>query len=80
MILDDAQGHYELMYAGWHGDRRVHGSAIHVDLRDGKIWVQFDGTAPGVAAEFLEAGVPKDRIVLAFHSPDQRKLTPFAVA
>jgi hypothetical protein len=31
-------------------------------------------------AEFLEAGVPKDRIVLAFHSPDQRKLTPFAVA
>ncbi len=51
-----------------------------MNLRDGKIWIQFDGTAPGVAAEFLEAGVPKDRIVLAFHSPDQRKLTPFAVA
>jgi hypothetical protein len=32
VIFDDAQGHYELMYAGWHGDRRVHDSAIHVDL------------------------------------------------
>jgi len=32
VIFDDAQGHYEVMHAGWVGDRRVHGSALHVDL------------------------------------------------
>jgi hypothetical protein len=62
------------------GDRRIHGSALHVDLRGGKIWIQHDGTERGVANEFLEAGVPPGDLVLAFHAPHQRKHTPFAVA
>jgi hypothetical protein len=77
-VFDDAQGHYELVYAGWVGKRRVHGSVIHVDIRDGKVWVQEDGTEGGVALEFVEAGIPKDRIVLAFHSPKRRSDTDFA--
>lgn len=80
LIFDDAQGHYEIMQAGWVGDRRIHGSALHVDLRDGKIWIQYDGTEHGVANEFLEAGVPPDHLVLAFHAPHQRKHPPFAAA
>ncbi|WP_437673215.1 XisI protein [Sorangium sp. So ce131] len=78
-IFDDAQGHYELMYAGWAGGRRVHGSVIHVDLRGGKIWIQHDGTEHGIAAELLDAGIPKEHIVLAFQPPERRKHTPFAV-
>ena len=80
VIFDDAQGHYEVMHAGWVGDRRVHGSALHVDLVDGKIWIQHDGTERGIAAELLEAGVPPSDLVLAFHAPDQRKHTKFATA
>jgi hypothetical protein len=79
-VFDDAQGHYELVYAGWDDWRRVHGSVIHVDIRDGKIWIQHDGTESGIADELLEAGVPYEHIVLAFHHPDKRKHTPFAVA
>jgi hypothetical protein len=78
-IFDDEQGHYELMYAGWEGLRRVHGSVIHVDIRDGKIWIQHDGTEGGIATELTEAGVPADRIVLAFHHPYKRPYTGFAV-
>jgi hypothetical protein len=78
VIFDDAQGHYEIMHAGWVGDRRVHGSALHVDLRGGKIWIQHDGTERGVATELLEAGVPASDMVLAFHAPEDRKHTPFA--
>jgi hypothetical protein len=77
-IFDDAQGHFEVMYAGWASGRRVHGSVLHVDIRDGKIWIQHDGTERGVAEEFVAAGVPKENIVLAFHSPAKRKLTPYA--
>lgn len=79
LICDDTQGHYEIMLAGWVGDRRVHGSALHIDLRDGKIWIQHDGTERGVATEFMEAGVPPTDLVLAFHAPDDRKHTPFAI-
>jgi hypothetical protein len=80
LILDDARDHYELSYIGWDGYRRVHGSVIHVDIRDDKIWVQHDGTEEGFANRLLEAGIPADRIVLAYQHPVRRKLTPFAVA
>jgi hypothetical protein len=52
-IFDDAQGHYELMYAGWTGKHRVHGSVIHVDVRDGKVWIQHDGIRTAVVESAL---------------------------
>lgn len=80
VIVDEAQGHFELMRTGWINGRRVHGSLIHIDIRDGKIWIQHDGTEDGVANELVALGVPKEKIVLAFKSPELRKLTEFAVA
>jgi ketopantoate reductase len=77
-IFDDASGHYELMYAGWLDRQRIHGSVIHVDIRGGKVWIQHDGTERGIAGELVDAGVPKDHIVLAFHPPEKRKHTSFA--
>jgi hypothetical protein len=77
-IYDEKTDHYELIYAGWDGPRRIHGSVIHVDIRDGLIWIQHDGTEAGIADELIAAGIPRERIVLAFHPPRQRKHTPFA--
>jgi len=79
VIFDQAQGHFELMRSGWIDGRRVHGALIHVDIRGDKIWIQHDGTENGVANDLVAAGVPKDKIVLAFKSPELRKLTEFAV-
>jgi len=80
VIIDESKGHYELMRSGWVNGRRVHGALIHVDIRDGKIWIQHDGTERGVANELVTAGVAKDKIVLAFKSPQLRKYTDFAEA
>lgn len=79
-IFDDVKGHYQLMHQGWIGQRRIHGCLLHVDIRDEKAWIQHDGTEEGIANELVEAGIPHDRIVLAFHHPDTRKYTDFAVA
>ncbi len=68
-----------LVSAGW-DDGRVHGCLIHIDIIDGKLWVQRDGTEYGIANELVEAGVPKEHIVLAFRSLELRKHTEFAVA
>ena len=68
-VTDFASDRYLLMLVGWEGVRRVHGCLIHVDIIDGKIWIQRDGTERGVARDLIEAGVPREQIVLAFQ-PD----------
>lgn len=40
----------------------------------------MDGTEYGIANDLLAAGIPKDKIVLGFKSPESRKYTDFAVA
>ncbi|WP_425445542.1 element excision factor XisI family protein [Tychonema bourrellyi] len=52
---------------------------IYIEIKDGKIWIERDGTEIGVANELLEAGVPKTDIVLAFYAPYRRPYTEFAV-
>lgn len=79
-VFDRDSDRYLVVTVGRDRERRVHGCLVHVDIIDGKIWVQRDGTERGVVTDFLEAGVPKDRIVLGFHSPEKRKLTEYAVA
>jgi hypothetical protein len=78
-IIDPVQGHYQLINVGWDGQRRVHGCVLHVDVKDGKIWIQHDGTEEGIANRLVAVGVPKDDIVLAFQSPFKRRFTEFAV-
>ncbi len=79
-VFDRENDHYLLMIVGWDGIRRDHGCLVHVDIIDGKFWIQRDGTEHGIARELLEAGVTKERIVLAFRSLQTRRMTDFAVA
>jgi hypothetical protein len=80
VILDERNDHYELIYAGWNGPRRIHGSVLHIDIREGKVWIQHDGTEDGLAERLVKAGIPPDRIVLAFKPPEIRPHTGFAAA
>jgi hypothetical protein len=79
VIVDPVQRHFEMIYVGWNGQERIHGCTVHVDIRDGKIWIQHDGTEEGIANRLVEAGVPKSDIVLGFQTPLQRRCTEFAV-
>ena len=78
-IIDSQKGHYEIMHIGWDGSRRVHGSILHIDVIDDKVWVQHDGTSPGVALDLVAAGIPKEAIVLGFRPEHVRPYTGFAV-
>jgi len=43
-VFDRAQDHYLLMAVGCDGHKRVHAPLIHVDILDGKFWIQgFQG-------------------------------------
>ena len=78
VVFDESNDHYELIHAGWNGPYRIHGSVIHIDIRGGKVWIQYDGTEDGVAEELVKAGIPRDQIVLAFKPPEVRKFTDYA--
>jgi len=83
-VFDPSGDHYLLVNVGWDKERRVHGCLVHVDLINGKLWIQRDGTERGIAAELEEAGVPKsdisDIVLGGFRPPEIRKYTDYAVA
>ncbi|MBL1208384.1 XisI protein [Geminocystis sp. GBBB08] len=85
-VFDTEQDRYLLMLVGseqvnypFPTTKRVHGCLIHVDIIDDKIWIQRDGTERGIATDLLEAGIPKNKIVLAFYAPEIREETGFAL-
>ena len=78
-IADPEKDHYSVIHVGWDRGRRIHGTVLHFDIIDNKFWVQYDGTDAPVVEELEAAGVPKEDIVLAFHEPEVRKLTGYAV-
>ena len=80
LILDMARDHYQLVHVGWQNERRVYGCVLHLDIKDGKIWLQHNGTESDVAAELVEMGIPKTNIVIGFHSPFKRQFTEYAVS
>ncbi|MEB3179165.1 MAG: XisI protein [Nostocaceae cyanobacterium] len=80
VIVDRQRTHFLLFNEGWENNRRVHGCVVHAEIRHDKIWIHYDGIEDGITDELVEAGVPKDRIVLAFHPPELRKYTGYALA
>lgn len=79
-IFDDTQGHYQVGQVGWQGKRRIDNVYLHLDVIEGKVWIQYDGTELCIAERLVEAGIPKEHIVLAFRHPDRRPDTDYAVA
>ena len=79
-LFDPQHDRYMVVSMGWDDVRRIHGCLLHVEILDGKVWIQRDGTEDGIARELEQAGIPKDRIVLGFHEPDVRQYTGYAVA
>jgi len=80
LVFDELHDHYLLLLMGWQKDERIKNVMIHIRLKDGKIWVEEDWTEEGVAADLLQQGITREEIVLAFHPPQVRQYTEFAVA
>ena len=61
-IFDDVNNRYIILSLGWQKNKRIHGSLIHIDIIDDKIWIQRDGTEDGIANDLVAAGIPKTDI------------------
>ena len=65
---------------GWDKDERIKSVMLHIRLKNEKIWIEEDWTEDGVATDLLNKGISKEEIVLAFHPPQVRQYTEFALA
>ena len=77
-MFDDAHQSSLLLNIDWRGKKYLHSATIHLEIIGEKIWIQNDHTEEGIATDLLEAGVPKEDIVLGFRHPSIRKYTEFA--
>jgi hypothetical protein len=80
LIFDETHDHYLWMSVDWVNQKRINNTHVHIRIKNEKIYIEEDWTEEGIATELLREGVPKEDIVLAFHDPETRKLTEFAVA
>ena len=79
-FFDRASDNYAIVETGWDERRRVNQFIMHLEIINGKIWVQADNTDLVIVDDLEQAGVPKSDIVLGFHPPDIRPLTQYAAA
>jgi len=79
-LFDDNQQRYVLLRVDWEKEKYIHYLVAHLEIIESKIWILKDNTEEGVATDLLEAGVPKEHIVLGFQPPSVRPYTEFAAA
>lgn len=79
-VFDEERDHYVLLNVTWAQYRCVRSAQVFVRLRNGKIWIEEDWTEDGIATALVDAGVPKNDIVLGFQPEEMRPFTEFAAA
>jgi ketopantoate reductase len=79
VVVSRDLNHYMLIQEGWEKTHRIHGTIVHAEIRNNKIWIHYDGIEDSITEELVATGVPKDRIVLAFHPHHIRIHTGYAI-
>lgn len=71
---------YLLLDLGWQEHQRIYNCVIHLEIRDGKVWIQRNQTDKVIADVLIDMGVLKEDIVLSLQPPCIRKYTGLGVA
>jgi hypothetical protein len=80
VLFDRDHDHYQLVSLGWQGHRRFYSVLMHLDIKDGKIWIQRNETDRLIAQELVEMGIARDHIVLGLQPDYARSDTGYSVA
>lgn len=64
IVFDENNDRYLLVHLGWDGQKRIYSCVIHIEIRDGKIWIQQNQTDQSLTEILLEQGVAKTDIIL----------------
>jgi XisI protein len=79
-IFDPSRDRYLILTQGWRGQERVYWVVMHLELRDGQVWLQRNQTEVDIEAELKALGIPPADIVLGMIPPEYRALAVFPEA
>jgi hypothetical protein len=79
IIFDVTHDRYLLIDLGWNEHQRIYNCVIHLEMREGKIWIQRNQTDAPIAEILIAKGVAKEDIVLGLQPPYIRKYTGLGV-
>lgn len=80
LLFDTEHDHYQILDVGWDKLKRIYNCFIHLDIKNGQIWIQRNMTEIDLAQELVAMGVAKDDIILGLHPPYKRPYTGYGVA
>ena len=52
-LFDTERDRYQVINIGWQDLTRVFGCIIYIEIKEGKIWIERDGTEVGMANELV---------------------------
>ena len=79
-VFDEASNQYQVLDIGWdESGKRIFQPMIHLELLNGKIWIQENLTDLDIAKVFLEYDIEKSDIVLGLHFPGLRQFSEYAI-
>jgi hypothetical protein len=79
LVFATQHDHYLLVDVGWNQKTYVYGAIIHLDIKDGKVWIQRNMTEINLAEQLVEMGIPREQIVIGSPSPFMRQFSNYAV-
>lgn len=79
-VFDTENDHYQVVAIGWDGKTRVYGCSIHLDIKEGKVWIQTNNTEIDIGQDLVAQGIPKNNIVIGFQPPYLRQYSGYAIA
>ena len=78
-VLDKEKDRYLLVHLGWKNQQRIYSTVFHLDICDGKIWIQRNQTDFCLADDLIARGVAREDIVLGLQPAFVRKYTGLGV-
>ncbi len=72
-VFDETTDRYALMQAGWDRERRVEGNLLYMLLKNGKIYIEYDGIGHGITDDLIGEGIPEDKIIFSFLKKDMEQ-------
>jgi hypothetical protein len=80
LVFDRDSKNYQLMRIGWdEKQKREYGIIMHLSLKNGKIWLEYNGTQFNPFEDLEHRGVPKSDMVIGFQPEYNRELSGYAV-
>ncbi len=68
------QGHFEVLAMGWKNDYRIHTPILHIEYRNQKIFVYYNGTDIDFDEWLNQRGIPREMVKPAHLPPAMLQL------